>query len=46
MKDDPAIEALLDLDGSVLDQGNGYSIHIAVQRIEPSFESHMDFAIR
>ena len=36
MKADPAIETLLDLDGSVLDQGNGYWIKIEARRTDVS----------
>lgn len=36
METDPAIEALLDLDGSVLDQGNGYCIIIEARRTKIS----------
>lgn len=33
MQRDPAIDALLDLDGSILDQGGGYWIKIEARRV-------------
>lgn len=33
---DPAIATLLDLDGSILDQGDGYWIKIVARQVEPS----------
>ena len=33
---DKDVETLLDLDGSILDQGNGYWIKIEARRIEPT----------
>jgi hypothetical protein len=36
MKRDPAIDALLDLHGSILDQGNGYWIKLEAWRVETS----------
>lgn len=38
MKGDPAIDALLDLHGSILDQGEGYWIKIEAWRVEVSRE--------
>lgn len=38
MKIDPVIETLLDLDGSVLDQGDGYWIKIDAKRTDVSDE--------
>ncbi len=38
MKIDPVIDTLLDLDGSVLDQGNGYWIKIEAKRTDVSNE--------
>lgn len=38
MKEDPAIDTLLDLDGSILDQENGYWIKIEARRTAPSDE--------
>ncbi len=35
---DPAVSTLLDLDGSILDQGNGYWIKIEARRIAPTAE--------
>ncbi|MGQ4583093.1 hypothetical protein [Lysobacter sp. F60174L2] len=33
---DKDVETLLDLDGSVLDQGNGYWIKIEARRVQPT----------
>lgn len=38
MKIDPVIDMLLDLDGSLLDQGNGYWIKIEAKRTDSSNE--------
>ena len=38
MMRDPALETLLDLNGSILDQGDGYWIKIEAWRVEPSQE--------
>ncbi|WP_332852865.1 toxin-antitoxin system TumE family protein [Duganella sp. S19_KUP01_CR8] len=38
MKIDPVIDTLLDLDGSVLDQGSGYWIKVEAKRTEVSDE--------
>ena len=38
MKEDPVVAALLDLHGSILDQGDGYWIKIEAWRIESSRE--------
>lgn len=38
MKIDPVIDTLLDLDGSILDQGNGYWIKIEAKRSDVSKE--------
>jgi len=36
MHGDPVIDTLLELDGSILDQGSGYWIKIEASRVEPS----------
>lgn len=36
MKRDPSIDTLLDLDGAILDQGNGYWIKIEARRADVS----------
>ena len=38
MKIDPVIDTLLDLDGSILDQGDGYWIKIEARRTDVSVE--------
>lgn len=38
MRTDPAIDTLLDLDGSILDQGDGYWIKIEARRTDVSVE--------
>ena len=44
MHSDPAIETLLDLHGSILDQGNGYWIKLEAWRVEVS--EHIPHGIR
>jgi len=36
MAGDPGLRTLLDLDGEILDQGNGYWVHIRAWTVEPT----------